>query len=367
MLIAKLRYQGLFIAGLFVLLMLGSFVPDPFSHPVETRSASTNVFKPIQDYVRFRMKYAAFAPLVRGIVGYNLNSSLTSRVYISRNHHLYFAEDNATAQSFGDIYRQPEVARFADIAAVLKRELRKEGSDLIVAIAPNAQSIAIEDMPFRPSEDVPREYDLALHELKKRAIGTSDIRSVFLAHGDGKALYGSTETHWNYLGALLAFNSVVTDAGYPQWALPTSVLGPPSPVLGGDLSRFLGIQYYVRDMAPSVAIPIDGSWEKVSIMRSPPFLKVFDSHTYDRKGASERVGAEGARVLVLGDSFTQGFWLPFWKNTAAIDRIGWLHHAQCNFDFNDVRLFKPTLVIWVPTERYVPCSLEQWPIGLPKE
>ena len=361
MLIAKLRYQGVFIAGLFILLMLGSFVPDPFSRP-QTMSTPANFFKSAQDYFRLRMKYAAFAPLVRGLVGYNLNSSLTFRAYIGRNHHLYFAEDNATAQSFGDIYRRAEIVRFADIAAILQRELRKDGADLIVAIAPNAQSVAVEDLPLRPTGKELREYDLALAELKNRSIRTSDIRSVLLAYGDGNALYRLTDTHWNNLGALLAFNSVVTDAGYPQWTVPWSVLGPATSIPGGDLARFLGIQDYIKDFSRPFIAQTNESWKKISIIRSlPPAANVFENYTYERNGGA------GSHVLVLGDSFSMNYWLPFFQSTSDIDRIGWMHHSMCAFDFRDVRLFAPTLVIWMPTERAVPCPLEKWPLDLPKE
>lgn len=365
MLAAKLRYQGLLIAGLFFLVMFGSFAPDPFvdSTALSFRPLATqaNVFKSAYEYFRYRMKYVASAPLVRSIVGYNLNSSLSPRVYIGRNHHLYYALEDTTAQSAGDVYRRPEVMRFVDIAAVLQRELRKDGADLVVAIPPNAQSVAIEDLPFRPRGKL-REYDLALAELKNRGIKASDIRSALLAYGDGNALYKSTDTHWNNHGSLLAFNSVVTDAGHPQWTIPTSALGPTASFPGGDLAELLGIQLYTHYMDSSIAFPPpDRPWESVSILRSPPFRKGFESHSYEKKGAGG-----GERVLILGDSFTQG-WPSFFKSAVGLDRIGWLHHSLCGFDFEDVRLFKPTLVIWMPVERSMPCALDRWPNGLPEK
>ncbi len=361
MFIARLRYQGVFIAGLFILVMLGSFLPDPFADPVRSGSTTTSVFKSAYEYFRFRSRYVALAPLIRGIVGYNLGSSLNSRVYIGHNHHLYYGEENAAAQSAGDIYRRSEVIRFADMAAILQRELRKDGADLIVAIAPNAQSVAVDDLPYRRSARGPLEYDLALAQLKGRGIRTSDIKSVLLAHGGGDALYRRTDTHWNNLGSLLAFNTVVSDAGHQQWKIAASVLGPAVPGPAGDLARFMGIQHYVRDSSLPFVAAADGSWEKRSIMRSNPYANVFDSYAYERQGAS------GARVLVLGDSFTQSFWLPLLKSLPGVSGIGWMHHGLCSFDFDDVRLFKPTLVILIPTERSMPCSSGRWPPGLSKE
>ena len=77
----------------------------------------------------------------------------------------------------------------------------------------------------------------------------------------------------------------------------------------------------------------------------------------------ERRGEGGERVLVLGDSFTQKFWLPLLQHSDA-ERIGWMHHSGCGFDFADVERFEPTLVILAPTERGMPCSLKAWPHGL---
>lgn len=360
MLVAKAKYQGLFIAGLFLLLLLGSFAPDPLASG-PAGSSKSHIFKSAYEYFRFKSRYVALAPFIRGSVGYGLNSSLSSRVYIGRNHHLYLGEDNAIDQSAGDIYRPAAVMRFVDMATILDRELHKTGVDLIVALAPNAQSVATEDLPGQPGSktlEKALEYDLALTQLRSRGVKISNIKSALLMRNDSNALYARTDTHWNNLGALLAFNRVMSDAGYPQWVVPESRVGPMIEVRGGDLARLMGIQNLLSESVPSFPSSSGELWKKVTILQSPDF-GVFSHYTYQREGV------EGARVLVIGDSFTQHLWLPFLQAAQGVERVGWLHHSKCQFNFEDVLRFRPHLVILVPTERYMPCASNKWPSGLP--
>ena len=71
-------------------------------------------------------------------------------------------------------------------------------------------------------------------------------------------------------------------------------------------------------------------------------------------------------ILVLGDSFTQGFWQPLLMHSGAA-RIGWMHFALCSFDFTDVARFRPKHVILAPTERFMPCPPKNWPKDLPRQ
>ncbi|CAM5443214.1 hypothetical protein AFEL58S_02694 [Afipia felis] len=359
MLIGNLRYQGPFIAGLCLLLLLGSFAPDPLASGRANSSKPQHIFKSAYDYFRSKSRYVALAPFIRGSIGYSLSSSLSSRVYIGRNQHLYYGEDNATDQSVGDIYRPDKVIRFVDMAAITHRELNKAGADLIVALAPNAQSVAIEDLPARPGSK-PLEYDLALTQLRSRGVKTSDVKSALLMRRDGNALYARTDTHWNNLGALLAFNRVVSDAGHPEWVVPESRLGPMIEVPGGDLSRFMGIQKLLSESVPSFPNLNIKLWKKVSILQSALFGG-FSHYAYQRDDV------EGARVLIVGDSFTQRFWLPFLHAAQGVESVAWLHHSMCQFDFEDVLRFRPNLVILIPTERYMPCASDRWPSGLPEK
>jgi alginate O-acetyltransferase complex protein AlgJ len=372
MLALKRRFQGIITAAVLVLAMLGGLVPDPFATPspnAQPKATRTDAlgrfedfFMAVRDLFRTRMNYAASAPLLRGIIEYELGASSSPKVYIGRNNHLFYNGESTPAQSAGDIYRQPETLHFVDMAAILRRELELRGAGLIVASPPNAQSIAIDDLPSWSRPHPPFEYDLAISELRKRGVATIDLKTALLALGDGDALYLRTDTHWSNRGAVQGFNLVVSGGGRPQWMVdPDAVLGRRMPIPAGDLARFMGIQRYLTDTDAPMLPASESGWEKLDILRSPPFGNVFDAYAYGREGAES-----GERVLLLGDSFTWQFWLPLFKRSD-VARIGWMHHAMCGFDFSDVERFNPTLVILAPTERLIPCPLANWPPGLPRE
>lgn len=372
MLAKKRRFQGLVVVAILIMAMIGGLMPDPFAMPLPIRHPKpvAGVLGRLADFLNdiransdANMNFAASAALLRGIAEYEFGESSSANVWIGRNGHLFFGAEQAPAQSAGTIYRRPETQHFVDIATILERDLARRGAKLVVAIPPNAQSVAVDDLPPWARAHSPLEYELAMNELRDRGIATVDLKApLMVAAHNHHDIYRLTDTHWGTRGAVLAFNLVVTGAGHPDWkANPDTVLGPVIPVVAGDLARMMGIQRFLADSdAPLLPPPVD-NWEKLNILRSLPYAGVFDSYAYARRDAKG-----GARILVLGDSFTQTFWLPLFERTDAA-RIGWLHHAYCNFDYADVERFDPTLVIWVPTEREMPCPLSAWPQGLPHE
>jgi hypothetical protein len=104
--------------------------------------------------------------------------------------------------------------------------------------------------------------------------------------------------------------------------------------------------------------PAETGWTPIDAIRSPPFIGIFYHYAFER-------GHDGERLLVVGDSFTANFWRPLMTHSNAA-RIGWMHHSECAFDFNDVVRFQPTYVFLAPTERSMPCLLKFWPKGLPR-
>jgi len=365
MLLPERRHSGVIASVLLVLLMLGALVPDPLSSARQAKHSALPDGGILSSAVRYMdtvTGYAEFAPFLHGLINYELGTSSSPKVYLGRNNHLYYGAERAAEQSAGLIYRVPEVIRFAELSAVLSHELRRQGADLVITVPPNAQSIAIEDLPKLPKVRPRLEYDLLFNELRKRGLATVDLKSHFLAIGDGNSLYRKIDTHWTNRGAVIAFNLAMSRAGHSDWKVDLDqVLGPVRTVHAGDLARMLGLQGFLTD-ENSDLLPAANAreWQPSQILHSSNARPVFDSYSFERKGAGTT-----DRILVIGDSFTQHFWLPLLQRTDAA-MIGWMHHLGCNFDFADVERFKPTLVILAPTERYARCPSQNWPPGLPR-
>jgi alginate O-acetyltransferase complex protein AlgJ len=356
------RFQGAIAAAFLVLLMLGSFMPDPFvGGPSSVGNKPSKLFSIsyLRHYFDSNMRYAATAPMLRGLIEYSLASSSSQNVYVGRHGHLYYGGEDAAAQSAGAVYRPVEIGHFIEMVASLNRALADRNIKLVVAIPPNSQSIAARDLPWWSVQRGPLEYDLALAELQKRTITTIDLKTTLLATQEGGDLYRYNDTHWKTLGALLAYNAVVGGVGHGEWQLePKAVLGNTGPAPEGDLAHFMGIQRFLGDNEPSLLSPPWETWNTINLLKSPPYQPLFEPYSYERNDTS---GAE--RVLILGDSFTRGFWLPFFLRTT-VETIGWMHHSKCGFDFKDIERFAPTIVILAPTEREMPCDPTQWPLGL---
>jgi hypothetical protein len=58
--------------------------------------------------------------------------------------------------------------------------------------------------------------------------------------------------------------------------------------------------------------------------------------------------------MLIGDSYTQHFWDGYLAQGASA--FAWMHHRSCRFDLNAVERFKPDILIFAPSERFMPCK-----------
>ena len=187
------------------------------------------------------------------------------------------------------------------------------------------------------------EYDLMMRALGARGVEAVDLRPPLLA--EGPPVYRRTDTHWNRYGALIGYNAIAGALGKSDWIIdPARVLRGFVPVAGGDLARLLALSKGLADedaeidLAPYGARPVDVS----------PFETQFESG-----GDLIEAGRDGASVLVIGDSFTRGFWQDYFA--LHVKRYVWMHHEQCGFKQSVVEAAKPDIVILAPTERQMFC------------
>ncbi len=73
----------------------------------------------------------------------------------------------------------------------------------------------------------------------------------------------------------------------------------------------------------------------------------------------------GPTILILGDSFTGGYFPPMVLQHAS--RVIWMNHLICGFDWNEVEKYRPDEVWWMPTERFLVCIPGLKPKGLPED
>ncbi|MGU3494890.1 alginate O-acetyltransferase AlgX-related protein [Xanthobacteraceae bacterium A53D] len=371
------RYLGCVGIAVFALLLLGNLVPDPHGRGVWRASPvkPDNIWQEIHQtaqmyglYFKDNFGFRASMPVLRRDLRQELDAPNDNNIYIGQNGRMFWARENTPEQSAGDLVRIKAVDRFIEMAAIIQRELKPLGTSIVVAIPPNTQSVELEDLPAWQSRTPrrPTEYDLLLAGLKADGVPAVDLRKAIREAPIDGPRYLKTDSHWNTASSVYAFNATMVAAGHPDWQVnPAEVLGELVPSPMGDLTRTMRMAPPTADQNYRFRI------KQPDVPNAPPAdLKPRHEHPLFQP-YMQRFRPEGPRVLVLGDSFTVHTWTRLFAYTPVAE-AAWMHFSKrtlghCDFDFADVKAYKPDLVILARTERFFPCLRDAWPAFLPLE
>jgi alginate O-acetyltransferase complex protein AlgJ len=282
-----------------------------------------------------------------GVLRYAILLPTDLRVLIGRDKWLFLNGDGTIEQATGHLLREAAIAKFADRAKILQARLNARNARFLVAIPPNSSTINRSRLPAWAAEKPSlTEYDLMMQALASRGVAATDLRLPLLAANSIHPTYRRTDTHWNRLGALIAYNAVVEALHEPGWVIdPDRVFRGFEPLPGGDLARLLAVSADVTDEDAR----IDLSSYRPTVAK---FSKI-DTQS-EIRGDRIETGRDGPTVLVLGDSFTQGFWQDYFA--LHVSRYVWIHHEQCGFAIAVVEAYDPDVVILAPVERQMFCA-----------
>jgi alginate O-acetyltransferase complex protein AlgJ len=219
------------------------------------------------------------------------------------------------------------------------------------AVAPNSSTIYQDDLPWcarNPGRKT--EYDLFLSDLAERGVKAVDLRPALKAARSQGKVYLRHDSHWTPRGAIAGYNAVVEADGHPDWRVdPATALGPPTLVKGGDLARLAGVQDQATETVEPLTPPVEGR------RRTNLHGRDAGPRCCDRQSRKDR---HGDRRFVYG--------LLFHANVVrASERVVWIHHHQCGFDWRLIDKFHPDEVWWAPTERFLICDPGARPIHFP--
>lgn len=278
------------------------------------------------------------------------NASANPDVAIGRDGWLFFTGDSDIEQSAGLLIRKSAVERFVDFTAALYSEMRRRNVVFIVASPPNSTTIQRKYLPaWAAGVPALTEYDLILKALAQRGVPAVDLRPALFAEQRRRPTYQRTDTHWNELGALIGYDTVVRALGKSDWAInPQRVLKGEAERAGGDLARMLALGGTLREVVPIIDMS----------SYSPPRLQVEDTDSF----AAFATGRPGPTVVVIGDSFTHGLWQNYFS--LHVNRLYWIANNFCQFHLNEIEALHPDIVIFAPTERNMHCTTH--PPLLPK-
>jgi hypothetical protein len=276
------------------------------------------------------------------LVRYSLYSTNNPQVTIGRDRWLFFTGNFNIEQSAGLLIRKSLIEQFADFAAALYAEMRRRNVTFIVASPPNSATIQRKYLPGWAAGVPPlTEYDLILKALAQRGVPAVDLRPALAAEQRRRQTYQRTDTHWNELGALIGYDTVVRALGRSDWAIdPDRVLKGDAERTGGDLARMLGLSGMLSEIYPILDMS----------SYSPPRLQVKGTDRFTEFAT----GRPGPIVVVVGDSFTQDFWQNYFS--LHVSQLDWIANDSCRFHLSEIEVFHPDIVIFAPTERYSSCA-----------
>lgn len=253
-----------------------------------------------------------------------------------------------------DLFTSAELRQIVIDLRRTRDNLKKQGIDFVLFIAPNKERVYPEYMPERYG--VPAE-DYAARQLVDFLRAHSDLRVVYVydeimqakADFSDYPIYYSSDTHWNDLGAYVGARALLRELGVQIPALAREAIHPTGAVCTGDLT-VLSHLYTVGEGDPVYTVA-DAGRPAVSMEMEP-----------DMRWLRAQGEEQGQRLFIKHDSFAAGmvpYLIPWFSQTTT--------YTNALYDMAQVDEARPDVFVQVCVERYVRQQLTKGPLYLPPE
>ena len=302
-------------------------------------------------YVRDRFGLRVEMVRLFSLLNYSAGHSIDEKVAIGRSGWLFLNQRGSIAQHRGlrplsDI----EILGCRTYLEELNGYFQARNIPFFFAIAPNKASIYPEYMPawanivthVSPADQV-------LEDLRRHTdIQTIDLESALVAEREGDLLYYSTDSHWNSLGAYVAYRAIAlalqqTDSSLEF--LSDRDVSSRSSAHSGDLARVLNLEGFLVEEAPSIEL-VDDIQQTWQLEKLAPILPSAPPSEFIRsQGLNDR------SILLFRDSFANQL-RPF--IAATFNRTIYSHSNHGLVDLHLVETYQPDLAILEIVERAIP-------------
>ena len=202
--------------------------------------------------------------------------------------------------------------------------LAARGIRYLIVFAPNKETVYPE---FLPESVYPVRQKLWLDQLLQalpadHKLDILDLRGPLIASKKSGRLYHRTDSHWNQIGAALATNAIIGRLArwFPELQ-EREIKGAPQSAWGrgGDLSRLIGIQDYLREETFIVHQPDQRLRDGTARYDLP--MSVLQDRSVVLEFAEPR---KRLCVILAGDSFTEalnGFLPAYFQRSVKLSPV----------------------------------------------
>ncbi len=140
-----------------------------------------------------------------------------------------------------------QVYNLAHNLSLVHQYVEQNGSDFVMAIPPNKNTLYGEHMPYYDSYIVDKEHnvDVLAPKLQKFGVPYADLLSMF--RSEDEVLYLKRDSHWNGKGAVMAYNCLMDKLGYAHNDYEDCPVSR-SKDENGDLNRMLYTFYGEKEL-----------------------------------------------------------------------------------------------------------------------
>lgn len=298
------------------------------------------------DHFAYRENLAQMNEVLHtGILQYSINE----KVIFGRDGWLYYGEtaDDYTGRTGMD---DDEMFRLARVLSLECEYLDSLGIEYIFTVAPNKNTIYPEYMPgcFIKASS-PTLLEKLSSALKATGVSYCDITAGIMdAKNEENILYYRTDSHWNELGARVAYNCLMRDfkLSFPEFVYDDlSSLKTVETTTGGDLERML---FPLRKESNEGCTALS---EERMYTALGPFTSVEDA------SVTTMCSANQYRIMMFRDSFGNAL-IPFISNN-----FGYAFYSrEFPVTFIEVDKHKPDMVIQEIAQRNIPKLIERAPV-----
>lgn len=224
-------------------------------------------------------------------------SSDEDQVVVGKNDWLYFSQ--TLPDYFGEnVMTEAQLRQIVTTLSLIQEQVTQSGGKFVFAVAPNKNTVYPQYMPsyYQPSHTV-NNLD-RLTALLREEPYFADLRGAL--SGSSGQLYHARDSHWNNLGAMIAWQQMVAAAG-GNHALFQGVDYTWNQNWRGDLEDMIFPSFSFLDWQADYAV--DWTYQITSNYRSEEDILI----------TTENTGGQG-RLLMMRDSFGNSL-LPFFAQT----------------------------------------------------